>query len=151
MTDKHLQRVVFEKDGGVAFLIPAPECPLTLEEIIAKDVPQGATATVVHMDDMPTDRTFRNAWTFSPGVGFGHDLAKAKEMAHGYRRAGRQKEIEPYDIPATIPSMAAGAEAQRAAIRAKYETMQSNIDAATSVEELKALIAGMPAHRLVKE
>ena len=52
-------------EGGVAIIIPAPDCGLTIEEIAAKDVPAGVPFKVVDAADIPADRTFRNAWEFS--------------------------------------------------------------------------------------
>jgi hypothetical protein len=59
------QRIIYPNDnGGVSILIPAPECLLehTIEEIAAKDVPHGKPYKIVDVADIPTDRTFRNAW-----------------------------------------------------------------------------------------
>lgn len=59
------QRIIYPTDeGGVAIIIPAPECGLTVEEIAAKDVPQGKPFKIVDVSDIPTDRTFRNAWEY---------------------------------------------------------------------------------------
>jgi hypothetical protein len=52
-------------EGGVAIIIPAPDCGLTPEQIAAKDVPAGVPFRIVEADTIPTDRTFRNAWEFS--------------------------------------------------------------------------------------
>lgn len=52
-------------EGGVAIIIPAVECGLTIEQIAAKDVPPGVPFKVVDVSEIPTDRTFRNAWEFS--------------------------------------------------------------------------------------
>jgi len=52
-------------EGGVALIIPAPDCGLTAEQIAAKDVPAGVPFRIVEADTIPTDRTFRNAWEFS--------------------------------------------------------------------------------------
>jgi hypothetical protein len=52
-------------EGGVAIIIPAPDCGLTVEEIAAKDVPAGVPFRIVEAADIPDDRTFRNAWEFS--------------------------------------------------------------------------------------
>ena len=60
------QRIIYQtEDGGVAVIVPAPECGLTIEEIAAKDVPAGKTYKIVDVSDIPSDRTFRNAWEFS--------------------------------------------------------------------------------------
>lgn len=59
------QRIIYPTDeGGVAIIIPAPECGLTIEEIAAKDVPKGKPFKIVDMADIPEDRTFRNAWEY---------------------------------------------------------------------------------------
>jgi hypothetical protein len=52
-------------EGGVAIIIPAPDCGLTIEEIAAKDVPAGVPFRIVEATDIPDDRTFRNAWELS--------------------------------------------------------------------------------------
>lgn len=72
-------RIIFPSDdGGVCVIIPAAECGLTIEEIAAKDVPpiivrgpDGSVASstprpykIVDVADIPSDRTFRSAWTY---------------------------------------------------------------------------------------
>jgi len=52
-------------EGGVAIIIPAPDCGLTIEEIAAKDVPAGVEFKIIEADEIPTDRTFRNAWEYT--------------------------------------------------------------------------------------
>ena len=60
------QRIIYPTDdGGVAIIVPAAECGLTIEEIAAKDVPQGKPYKVVDVADIPTDRTFRDAWEYA--------------------------------------------------------------------------------------
>lgn len=71
------------------------------------------------------------------------NLTKAKGIAHDKRRAKRSEEFAPLDIKATIPAEAEAAEAARAEIRAKYATVQTNIDAAADVDALKAVVEGM--------
>jgi hypothetical protein len=51
-------------EGGVAIIIPAPDCGLTVEQIAAKDVPAGVPFRIVEATDIPSDRTFRNAWEY---------------------------------------------------------------------------------------
>ena len=42
------QRIIYPTDdGGVAVIIPATECGLTIEEIAAKDVPKGKPYKIV--------------------------------------------------------------------------------------------------------
>ena len=59
-------RYVYEQDDGrIAIVIPVDETR-TLDEIITKAVPDGKPAYTVTADDIPTDRTFRDAWTYTP-------------------------------------------------------------------------------------
>ena len=59
-------RIIYQNDnGGVAVIIPAPECDLTIEAIAAKDVPAGTPFKIVDVADIPSDRTFRNAWEYT--------------------------------------------------------------------------------------
>jgi hypothetical protein len=71
------------------------------------------------------------------------DMTKAKDIAHEKRRAARAEEFKPYDevIMKQIPGVdAQQAEAARQAIREKYATLQAQMDAAQTPEELKALL-----------
>jgi hypothetical protein len=59
------QRIIYpNNDGGVSVIVPAAECGLTIEEIAAKDVPEGKPYKIVNVSDIPEDRTFRNAWEY---------------------------------------------------------------------------------------
>jgi len=62
-----MKRIIYPKDdGGVAILIPTPEAleTMTIEEIAAKDVPAGKEFKIVDDTNIPTDRTFRDAWEY---------------------------------------------------------------------------------------
>jgi hypothetical protein len=60
------QRIIYPTDdGGVAIIVPAPECDLTIEEIAAKDVPTGKPFKIIDVADVLSDRTFRNAWEYT--------------------------------------------------------------------------------------
>jgi hypothetical protein len=69
------------------------------------------------------------------------NLNKAKEVAHNKRRAVREIEFKPFDeiIAKQIPGKSAqAAEAARQVVRDYHATVQAEIDAAETVEELKA-------------
>ena len=58
------KKIIFKRpDGTIAILMPVDSCPLTFDEIIAKDVPKGYKYKIVNKDEVPTDRSFRDAWT----------------------------------------------------------------------------------------
>jgi hypothetical protein len=72
------QRIIYPNDeGGVSIIVPSPNCGLTIEEIAVKDVPpvvvrqngEVVSSTprpyqIVDVENIPSDRTFRNAWTY---------------------------------------------------------------------------------------
>ena len=56
-------RIIYKNpDNTVSVIIPSPKCELTIEEIAAKDVPEGLEFKVVEDSEVPSDRSFRNAW-----------------------------------------------------------------------------------------
>jgi hypothetical protein len=71
------------------------------------------------------------------------DIDKAKEIAHEKRREARAEEFKPHDevIMKQIPgNNMVQAEAARQAIREKYEELQTQMNEAQTVEELKELL-----------
>lgn len=61
------QRIIYPNlEGGVSVIIPTPEAleTMTIEEIAAKDVPQGIEYKIIDVSELPSDRTFRNAWSW---------------------------------------------------------------------------------------
>ncbi len=59
-------RFIYENDdGSVSIVIPSDNTTLTLDQIKAKDCPSGKTVYTVDKSAIPTDRSFRNAWTYS--------------------------------------------------------------------------------------
>ena len=74
MTDQ-TKRVIFRtEDGGVAVIVPYPNCELSIEQVAAKDVPTGTPYKIVDVADVPSDRTFCGAWevaveSLTDGVG----------------------------------------------------------------------------------
>ena len=58
------QRIIYKNDeGGISIVIPTGE--LSIEEVAAKDVPEGKEYKIVDVSEIPEDRTFRNAWEWS--------------------------------------------------------------------------------------
>jgi len=76
------QVVIYNQDDGMlAIMTPTKEClqSHTIQEIAEKDVPAGKRYKIVSADDIPSDRTFRNAWEadeadLTDGVGGEHDM-----------------------------------------------------------------------------
>jgi len=54
------QQIIYPNDTGIAVIIPAPG--FTAEECLGA-VPTGSPYLIIEDDVIPSDRTFRNAWT----------------------------------------------------------------------------------------
>jgi hypothetical protein len=136
-------RIIFQNEsGGVSVIIPTGE--LSIEEVAAKDVPEGVPYEIVEDDAIPSDRFFRNAWVAN-GAAVDVDLDKAKDIGHDMRRAARAEEFAPLDavIAKQIPGTSATeAEAARQEIRDKYAAIQTEIDAAEDPDQIKAALEG---------
>lgn len=60
------KRIIYPTDnGGVAVIIPAVSSGLTIQQIAEKDVPAGKPFKIVDVEDIPSDRTFRDAWEYT--------------------------------------------------------------------------------------
>jgi len=64
-------RIIYKQDNGTVSVIipttttinPATGKVWTAEEVAKKDVPTGYKYKIIEDADVPTDRSFRNAWT----------------------------------------------------------------------------------------
>ena len=143
-----MKKIIFTcPDGGVLVVHPLRN---TIGETLTTDaeIEQRAwnklpvdAINPVFIDEsaIPTDRTFRNAWEHG-GNSITQNIIKAKAIAHNKRREARSAEFAPLDIKATIPLEATAAEAARQVVRDKYAAMQTAIDAATTIEQIKAVM-----------
>jgi hypothetical protein len=138
-------KIIFQnQEGGISVIHPTGE--LSIEEVAAKDVPQGVAYEIVEDDAIPSDRFFRNAWVAN-GAAVDVDLDKAKDIGHDIRRQQRAEEFKPYDevIAKQIPGVdAVEAEAARQAIRDKYSAVQDAINVASTTNEIKAALEVTP-------
>ena len=139
-------RVLYTDDNGkVTLWTPLKNVPVTA--FTKRVVPEGKPHIVTHHKDLP-DHRFIASWELdhTPGTlrkdRVKVNMTKAKEKAHSWRQKARDREMGPFDkiVAAQIPNEAQEAEAERVKIRQKYADMQTAIDAATTPEELKALL-----------
>jgi len=61
------QRIIYPdpKTGGVAVVIPAPNSPLTMNQLAERVVPSNTPFKIIDESEVPSDRTFRDAWEYS--------------------------------------------------------------------------------------
>lgn len=63
------KRIIFPNDeGGVSIVIPSPnwlsESENSIEKLAEMRVPAGKPYKIVDVADIPSDRTFRDAWEY---------------------------------------------------------------------------------------
>lgn len=91
--------IINNGDGTVGILIPAPKSNLTLEQIIAKDVPNGKSHRITTAAKIPSDSYFRMAWTDdNPTDTVDVDMTRAKDIHMDIIRFQRNKKLSNLDI-----------------------------------------------------
>jgi len=139
-------------------ITPNPNCGLTTAQIAAKDVPDGVKFEIIDADKLEEYVTIGIGSTAALLSGAidsydfdtkqcTYNLDRAKKMAHRKRRNRRYCEFAPKDdiISKAIPGTATdAAESSRAATRTKYNTMQTEIDACSTVDEVYAILQKYP-------
>jgi hypothetical protein len=130
-----MKRIIYQSEsGGVCVIIPTESVELAL-----KDVPEGTPYEIVDVADIPSDRTFREAWVKGDCC-IDVDLGQCRVIGHQMRRAQRNAEFAPFDeiIAKQIPGAdALAAEEARQAIRNKYALIQDAIDIAEDPDTIK--------------
>ena len=85
-------KIIYQTATGVAILTPTGE--LSAEDTAAKDVPAGVAYRIVNDEDVPSDRTFRNAWKHDLTV----DFPKAQAITKERLRSDRKPLLEAQDV-----------------------------------------------------
>tara|TARA_Y100000114_G_scaffold49116_1_gene44801 strand:- start:274 stop:732 length:459 start_codon:yes stop_codon:yes gene_type:complete len=133
------KNIVYTQNDFLVVMSLSDKCGLTVEEIQAKDVPDGVTSYIVDHSSLPTDTDFQNAWVYKDGS-VQVDLTKAKEVHKEYIRRERTEKLAALDIEF---QRALETSADTSAIVAKKQalrdaTADSAINAATSTDQLRA-------------
>jgi len=61
------KRIIYKNpDNSVSIIAPSPEAlqSMTIEQIVLKDVPANTPYKIVDVSEIPSDRTFRDAWEY---------------------------------------------------------------------------------------
>ena len=112
-----------------------------LARVIARNPKEGAVDhVIVEVSDIPTEKTYRGAWTFSGGK-FGHDMKKAKEIHREKIREARAPLLQAQDVEVS-KALAQGdtgkaTTAEAARQRLRDATKHPSIESAKTIEELK--------------
>ena len=127
-------KIIYQTATGVAIIHPTGE--LSIEEC-AKDVPAGVPYRIVNDDEVPSDRTFRNAWTDSNGIKV--DMPKAVVITQDRLRAERKPLMDAQDV-LFQRALESGADT-KAIVAEKQRLRDITKITATTLDELKELSA----------
>jgi len=124
-------KIIYPTATGVAILTPTGE--LSLEDTAAKDVPAGVPYRIVNDEDVPSDRTFRNAWKHDLTV----DFPKAQALTKERLRADRKPLLEAQDV-LFQRALETGKDATAIVVeKQRLRDVTKLVDAATTLDALK--------------
>ena len=130
-------RIIYPTDDGVAIIIPAAECGLTIEEVAKQDVPAGVAYKIVNDDEVPSDRTFRNALKYDLTV----DMTKAQGITKERLRAERAPLLTALDVQYQRATEDGRDTTIIISEKQRLRDVTKLADTATTLDELKALSA----------
>ena len=135
-----MQVIIFTNDnGGVATCIPTGE--ISIEAVLAKDVPLGRGARIVSMLDLPNQyNDFYDAWEMD-AESVTVNMDKAKELTKNRLRQERTPLLAAQDV-AFQRALEAGADTTAiVAEKNRLRDLPTLADACTTLEQLRALKA----------
>jgi|TARA_S200002703_G_scaffold104832_1_gene90958 hypothetical protein len=136
-----MAKIIYTNDNGNMVVITPVSTELTVEEIAAKDVPAGKSYTIVEDSQVPTDRSFRDAWALSDGS-IQVEMTKAKDLMRDKIREVRKDLLASEDVTFMRAVETADADAQAASAARKQALrdapLASAISNASDVTALKA-------------
>jgi hypothetical protein len=136
------QVIIFTNDnGGVATTIPTGE--ISIEAVLAKDVPAGRGARIVNYTDLPVAyNDFYDAWEMTD-TAVTVNLDKAKALTKTRLRAEREPLLAAQDV-AFQRALESGADTTAiVAEKQRLRDITTLADSATTLEELRGLKAGV--------
>lgn len=136
--------VIQRTDGGVSIMRPEAweDVAVKLEKWKRTHVGEYVSHHEVDEADIPTDRSFRNAWT-RDGKTVAHDMEKCRNIHRERLRLARAPKLAALDVEYQRADEADDKAAKVSIAKQKQSlrdvTADPRIDAATTPEELKAV------------
>lgn len=112
--------ITYPTADGLAVVHPTGDIPI--EDVIARDVPEGVPATIMNSEDLP-DLYFREAWKFHPSKGADVDIEKAKEVQRNHWRKLREPKLAALDIE-VMKAVERGDAKKRTAVADKKDALR---------------------------
>ena len=126
-------KIIYQTATGVAILTPTGE--LSAEDTAAKDVPAGVAYRIVNDEDVPSDRTFRNAWNADLTV----DFVKAQALTKDRLRHERKPLLEAQDV-LFQRALETGKDATAIVVeKQRLRDVTKLVDVATTLDQLKGV------------
>ena len=136
-----MAKIIYTNDNGNVVVVTPVSTELTVDEIAAKDVPAGKSYSIVEDAQVPTDRSFRDAWALSDGS-IQVEMTKAKDLMRDKIREVRKDLLAAEDVAFMRAVETADADAQTASAARKQALrdapLASAISNASDVAALKA-------------
>ena len=126
-------KIIYPTATGVAIIHPTGE--LSIEDCAKQSVPAGVPYRIVNDDEVPSDRTFRNAWKEDLTV----DMPKAVVITQDRLRAERKPLLEAQDV-LFQRALESGADT-KTIVAEKQRLRDITKITATTLDELKVLKA----------
>ena len=131
-------RIVYPNDtGGVSVIIPSPNWVGTVEELAAKDVPNGKAYKIVEDSAVPTDRAFRDAWENYEAIAV--SMTKAKEITKTRLRVERKPLLEAQDVLFMKAQESSSDTSAIVTEKQRLRDITASADSASTLDELKGL------------
>jgi hypothetical protein len=124
--------IIYDNGNGVSVVFPTGE--LSIEEVQAKDCPQG---TIIDDSTLPS-RDFRNAWELVDGA-VAVNFAKAQDLTKARLRAERTPLLEAQDVAFQRALENSSDTSAIVAEKQRLRDITKQVDTATTLDELKEL------------
>lgn len=59
-----MYRIIYPNNNSISIIIPSASCSMDINNIAKKYVPNGVKYKIIDINQIPIDRTFREAWTY---------------------------------------------------------------------------------------
>jgi len=128
-----------QENGVVAIIIPTVEFLETnsIEDVAAKDVPKGLPFKIINESEIPTDRTFRDAWEYGESISV--NFAKAQDITKERLRRKREPLLTALDVQF---QRALETQSDTSAIvveKQRLRDITKLVDTAKTLDDLKAI------------
>jgi hypothetical protein len=134
------QAIIYpQKNGVIAVIIPSAEFLETnlIEDLAAKEVPAGVVYSIIDIDDIPKDRTFRDAWEYGDSINI--NFSKAQTVTKERLRRERTPLLTALDVEFQRAQETQADTSQIVAEKQRLRDITKMVDKAKTLDDLKAI------------